>query len=365
MMQRAVLLAGLMLIGWGGAAAGWAQDSRPGTPKLVLSQESWDFGEVWHLEKPRLTINLRNEGTADLRVQPIQSTCGCAVAHLQRDVLPPGESTYFHLRFDTKGKQRDVEATLIINSNDPQRPTFYFRIKGFVKRAVHIDPDGGLAIRTLAGKAGLTMKVRLENQTTEPMKLKLSGTTLADVLDTELKETNAGLAYELTAWTKKDLPPGIVRGTLRFSTGLEREKTYDVSVRIQVIAALDPSPPVIWLDPAEAAGPSERMVNVFYYGTEQIAIDRVECPLPSVTASAGPVQQASEGMKRMTPPVTSWFQIKVSLPPASALPPEGTKIVFHTNDPQCPKLELPVTTDRALLERGLKGPDPGPLRNVP
>lgn len=363
-MLRAILVIGSVVVLGGWAGVGLAQGIPPAAPKVVLSQDSWNFGEVWHLEKPRLTIQIRNAGTADLRIEPIQSTCGCAVAHVQRDVLPPGESTFFHMRFDTKGKQREVEATLIINSNDPERPTIHFRTHGFVKRAVNVDPDGGLAIRCREGKAGLTMKARLENQTPEPMKLKLSGTTLPDLLEVELKEVHAGLAYEVAAWTKNDLPPGIVRGTLRFDTGLEREKTYEVNVRIQVVAPLDPSPPVLWLDPAEGTGPTERMVNVFYYGTEPIAVHQVECPIRGVSALVMPLQEASAGMKRMSPPVTSWFQIKVALPPASALPPEGTTIVFHTNDPRCPQLELPVTTDRALLERSLKGPDPGPMRTI-
>ncbi len=355
------LLALLALVGSFCTAA--AQDSPQ--PKMVLSQESWDFGEVWHPESPRLTLVLRNEGNADLKINNVESTCGCTIVRAQRESIPPGDATNLHIRFDTKGKQRDVESTIIINTNDPHRPTYYFRIKGFVKRAVNITPDGGLALRTLDGKPGQVMSVRLDNQTAQPMRLKLTGKTIPD-LEVELKEVNPGQTYEVLAWMTRELSPGIVRGTLQFSTGLEREETYSVPVRIQVLSLVEPAPPVIWIDPRSSASNerTQRWISVSYYGSEEFAVRNVFCPVPEVDVAISQPEPASAGMKLLKPPPTATMQVKVVLPPVSALPPGGTSIVLETNDPKCPKFEIPITTDRELLETRLKGPPEGPMVSI-
>jgi len=360
--MRAMLIIVPMVLG--GALCGAATQDNP-QPKMVLSQESWDFGEVWHPESPKLTLVLRNEGNADLKINSVESTCGCTIVRAQRESIPPGDATNLHIRFDTKGKQREVESTIIINTNDPQRPTYYFRIKGFVKRVVNITPEGGLALRTLDGRPGQVMTARLENQTGQPLRLRLTGKTIPD-LEVEVKEVNSGQSYDLVAWMTKELPPGIVRGSLQFSTGLEREETYSVPVRIQVLSLIEPAPPVLWVDPRASASNqrSQRWVNVVYYGTEEFAVRNVSCPHPEVEVAVTPPEPASAGMKLLKPPPTATMQLKVVLPPVSALPAGGTSIVIETNDPKCPKFEIPITTDRQLLEDKLKGPPEGPMVKI-
>src|SRR5256885_16199460 len=49
-------------------------------PKLVLSQNEWDFGTKWYGEKCEGSVTLKNEGKADLTVVNVKTSCGCTVA---------------------------------------------------------------------------------------------------------------------------------------------------------------------------------------------------------------------------------------------------------------------------------------------
>ncbi len=48
-----------------------AQDAP--APKLVLSMDKWDFGEVWHPQVQRTTLTIKNEGNADLRLTRVKA----------------------------------------------------------------------------------------------------------------------------------------------------------------------------------------------------------------------------------------------------------------------------------------------------
>lgn len=51
-----------------------AQEQPAPQPQLTLSQESWNFGSVWHGERPELTLTIKNEGAGDLKLIKVNSS---------------------------------------------------------------------------------------------------------------------------------------------------------------------------------------------------------------------------------------------------------------------------------------------------
>ncbi len=343
------------------SGSGPAQEPR--LPRLVLSQDSWDFGEVWHPESAKLTLMIKNEGSADLKIEQVRSTCGCTVAQPARDLIPPGQTTEMLIRFDTVGKQDHVSSKVIIESNDPLRPKVEFNVSGFVRRAIKRTPLGGLVIRSLERGPGLSGVARLENQTSEPMQLRLVSNGLPG-LDVEIQEVVPGLTYDIVGRTNRPMPPGTTRGDLVFSTGLQREPRFTLSAAVRILSLVEASPPAIYMDlkTRELARPSERLVNIHYYGSGAFSITGVECPDPNIKVSYGATEPPGE-LGKLTPPVRAVVRARVSLPPASAIPREGVKIVFNTSVPDHPKCEVLVTTDQKAWEETIKGPQEGASDN--
>ena len=82
-------LAGAAFVLCGVTAGTVAQEAK--TPKIELSQPGWDFGKVWHLERPVFMLEVRNAGMAELRIDAVRTTCGCTVAQPERKLVPPGD----------------------------------------------------------------------------------------------------------------------------------------------------------------------------------------------------------------------------------------------------------------------------------
>jgi hypothetical protein len=362
MPTRVALLAALL------AATAVAQNAP--APKIVLQPTSWDFGQVWQEEQQSFTLTVKNEGNADLLISEVRTTCGCTVAQPERTTVPPGQTTTVKVQYDTQGKQGDVSSKVIVLCNDPRRGAdllndepnpkqgeAHFKIKGFVKRAILKEPLGGLVVRSLDPKPGQSGKVRLKNQMPEPMRLQLKSSTIRE-LDVEIKEITPGMEYEVIGRTARELKVGKVRGDLLFTTGLTKEPEFTVPARIEMLAPIELVPPVMYLLKTDKE-PVQRVVNLQYYGADGVEKFRVtdaQCKDPRIKVTVGPTQPPEEWMRtKLTPPVTAVVRSNVSLPPGAEIPPEGALIEYTTTDPQCPKVDVLVTTDKEAFEARMYG----------
>ena len=323
-------------------------------PSMMVSQENWDFGEVWHPEKPAMTLVIRNEGQADLKLDKVRSTCGCTVAQPSRMLIPPGESTDVKIVFDTTGKQDEVTSKVIITSNDPIWGEYTFKIRGFVKRAIRRTPLGGLVIRTLETKAGQTGKVTLENQMSEPMHLKIVSNNVAEV-DLKIEEITPGLLYEVVGRTNRDVQHGTIRGEIVLSTGLAQEETITVSVQVNVLPRVRPVPAAMFFRTDDSKA-YERTINIHYYGTDDdFKVTSATCKHKDVKVTLGAMQPPSAGYKKLKPSPTAFVRAMVSLPPANQIPDEGILIEFTTTDPDWPKFDVLATTNKRDFQERMYG----------
>lgn len=359
-----VILVGIVC---GPVAVAAAQET--GTPHLALSQNSWDFGKLWQDEKAEFELTVKNEGTADLTIKEVRTTCGCTVAQPERYVIPPGESTTIKVKYDTHGKQGDVSSKVIIASNDPRRGRelnndhlpaepgeAYFNVKGFVKRAITRTPLGGLVIKSLNGEPGQMGTMRLENQMDEPMELKLRSTTIRE-LDIEIKEVEKGRVYDVIGRSARLLEPGVVRGTLTFTTGLSREPEFSVAARVHILSMVEPVPPAMFVRPGEPK-PVERTISFQYYGEDGPAnfkLTGVKSSNPIVTVELGPTMPPKPWMGQVHPPIRATADVKMKLPPGPEFPSEPVTVEFTTNIPECPVIKIVVTSDKATFEVNMYG----------
>lgn len=361
-----------VLGGWivaGAAAAG--VPAVAGVPRLVFSQSEWDFGEVWQDDKAVFTLTVSNAGDADLKITEVRTTCGCTAAKPQRYLIPPGEATTIRIEYDTHGKQGNVSSKVIVASNDPRpakelgndRPRAQpgeavFRVKGRVKRAIERTPLGGLVIRTLDGGPGQTGTLRLKNKMDQPMHLELRSNSMRE-LNVEIKEIAAGVTYDIVGTTVRPLPYGRYRGQLVFATGLSREPKYSVSVRVDVMRRVEPSPPAMLLRASDPA-PQVRTLTLHYYGEDgpaRFKVTGVKTSDPSVTVQLGPTQPPREWMSKISPPITALVETRVSLPAGTEFPRKGVTVTYLTNDPDFPRITVLATTDKPAFEKVMYGQD--------
>ena len=91
-------------------------------PKLLMSEEKWDFGKVTRGEKPTHIFMVKNEGEGDLIIEGVKGSCPCIEVSISTNLIKPGESAELKVSYDTTDYVGKDEKHLHIYSNDPQVP---------------------------------------------------------------------------------------------------------------------------------------------------------------------------------------------------------------------------------------------------
>src|SRR5665648_1152623 len=94
-------------------------------PKILISEEEWDFGKVTQGEKPTHIFIVKNGGEGDLIIDSLKGSCPCIEASISTNLIKPGESAELKVSYDTTDYVGKDEKHLHIYSNDPQVPDKY------------------------------------------------------------------------------------------------------------------------------------------------------------------------------------------------------------------------------------------------
>jgi Protein of unknown function (DUF1573) len=103
-------------------------------PRLSLDPESWDFGRTLKNRVIEKQFTLKNVGDANLVIEKISTTCGCAAALLSEKTLAPGKSAVLRVTFDTREFEGRVERKVLLRSNDRSRDPLEIKLQATVVR---------------------------------------------------------------------------------------------------------------------------------------------------------------------------------------------------------------------------------------
>jgi len=339
----------LALVSIAAAGALAAGQTAGGQPKLVLSQEHWDFGTILHPQKAELTLELTNAGTAELRITDIKSSCSCTVAQPDKRVLAPGESTSLKIVYDSKNKQGKVQAQVVLHSNDPANPQQTFEVTGVVQRVVEVTPLHGLMFRVLDPDQPRWQEVTLVNTQPDPMQPRL-GTLTSPQFSAELKEIEPGRKYVVRIGIRPPIRQRVLSDTLVVTTGLAAEPEIPIKIRLMRVDRIMLSPAAVYVKFTEQR-PVSRTVTLEYFGDDpQFAVTGVDCPDPKIRIE---LSQAQHVMPRGHAVADANIMLRITLefPPETQLPPDGLPFTVRTNDPDYPQVVFRATSDVELYRR--------------
>ncbi|TWT42119.1 hypothetical protein RAS1_32480 [Phycisphaerae bacterium RAS1] len=331
------------------AAAAWAADPPPaaGQPKLTLSAEEWNMGEVWYGHIEKFTLKVKNDGTAELKIHNVRPSCGCTAAAPAKTVLAPGEETTIGIDFDTKKKFGDASSSVEIMTNDPTRSLVSFKLKGFVKRAIKMTPIGGVVIRDTDPNGVHTARCRVENMENEPMTLKIVSAN-APKFDVQVQEVTPGKVWDVVATSRPPLPFGSTVGSCEISTGLTREPQFTMYVQGNILRRVTAVPEAILIH-ADFMQASQRTVRLQYYGGDaNFKVTGVKCSNPKITGTASPAVLPDASYAQLEPRPSKLCDVRIELPAGPEIPKEGSIVEIFTSDPDFAKLEIFVTSDAEL-----------------
>lgn len=358
--RRAAWLTLLM----GGAVVVLAQEPQPptaggeqqpaaatteGQPKLELSTEEWDFGQVWSGEPATTEITIRNAGNAPLTITRVKTSCGCTAAKPSKDVLQPGETDVIKLSYNTKKNKEDVHQTVAISTNDPVRPVVSVVVKGTVKFPYTASP-AALAFGRLTYDSEESKEMQIEITYDKPLDLKLKDEPGEQPYNLKLEEVEKGRKYKLLATTKPPLKRGAARMNAVLETGDEQVPEIVISVSGFVQPRVQVSPSRLYV-PASMSREQERPIRITYDSRKPLKILEA-----TASTDAIKVRVLEQRENRFRAAGFDTHELRAILPAGDQIP-DGAYILIKTDDedPEFREIKIPITTQRNTRRYSLPG----------
>ena len=100
-----------------------------GAPILQFDQVVYDFGKTSQVQSVSGVFKYKNTGDGLLKIESAKPSCGCTVAELKPDTLPPGASGELPFTLVPGPYRAIMEKHIAIKSNDPKNPEISLVIK--------------------------------------------------------------------------------------------------------------------------------------------------------------------------------------------------------------------------------------------
>ncbi|RAJ02267.1 uncharacterized protein DUF1573 [Chitinophaga skermanii] len=98
-------------------------DTAKGFPTMTFENPEHDFGNITPGQVVEYNFKFANNGTKDLIIEDVVTSCGCTVPEWPKRPIKPGETEYLKVRFDSKGKAGYQEKDITIKANT-EEPLF-------------------------------------------------------------------------------------------------------------------------------------------------------------------------------------------------------------------------------------------------
>lgn len=100
-----------------------------GVPRLVFDRTLYDFGPTSQVATVSGVFKFTNTGAGVLTLDPPKPSCGCTVAELKPNTLPPGATGELAFSLNLGLSRGALEKHIAVHSNDPQTPEVSLTIK--------------------------------------------------------------------------------------------------------------------------------------------------------------------------------------------------------------------------------------------
>jgi hypothetical protein len=101
--------------------------------KMVLEEESYNFGTIKQGEIIEHDFKFKNEGKQTLLIRKIKTTCGCTASEPSSKEIAPGEEGILHATFNSRAKKGKQMQTITVITNDASQSTHLLRFAGTVE----------------------------------------------------------------------------------------------------------------------------------------------------------------------------------------------------------------------------------------
>ncbi len=110
------------------------------SPRLGVDSAKHDFGVVSPWKTLIHRFALTNESNQNIRLGPVETSCGCTAVVLDKADLASGEQTSLEASLNPGGRDGELHASVQINVGGPQKEVLLLTLTGQAKAPFRITP---------------------------------------------------------------------------------------------------------------------------------------------------------------------------------------------------------------------------------
>jgi len=210
-------------------------------PKLLLAEDTHDFGAMDERSKGHYEFVFANVGDAPLTLKQGRTSCTCTSTILEKGDIQPGRSGKVAVEWNGKNRVGPFKATATVTTNDPYKPTVTLTITGRITTAVRVVPTR-LAMSGITASEEASAQVKVFGFLSEPLEVighefshpetsenfRVTCEPLSPDQVAEEQDATSGCLVEVTV--KPGLPLGAFQQTILLKTNYPEAPTIEVPV---------------------------------------------------------------------------------------------------------------------------------------
>ena len=219
--------------------------------RKMFSTHEHDFGTVARGTEKSFRFEFTNLYKEDIHIASVRSSCGCAVASVEQDLLKTGETSAILTDFNSLVKGGQKKATITVVIDQPYYAEVQLIVHGHIRANTVFEPgqiqfgevrEGSKTAQTIRiahyGNTGWQITdVRAQRFTSDQIRVGLQ----------ETYRSNGTVNYDMTVELQDSLAAGYLQGELNLVTNEGGDFRYPISFYANVTSALQLSPSLLTL----------------------------------------------------------------------------------------------------------------------
>lgn len=114
--------------------------AQEGQPRLVVNNPTVNFGTVEQGSPAQGIFELKNEGSASLKILGVQPACGCTAAMMDSNDIAPGQTAQLKATLSTTEFSGHQAKKIRLTTNDPEKRSVELTIEGEILPLITVEP---------------------------------------------------------------------------------------------------------------------------------------------------------------------------------------------------------------------------------
>jgi len=342
-------------------------DSDKGGPRMLVPQPHYDFGSMQRGTSKSHEFEIRNVGTAPLKLRSGGTTCKCTLSRVPEMPVPPSGSTMVKLEWSAKSDSGPFRQTATILSNDPAQSQIELTVDGQILAISGVEPPEFVFDKLgVDGTKSASVYVMAMLQDDLAVKDPLfADPTIRDKFDVKIEPVDrdnlpnklARRGTRVTITAKPGLPVGRFNSWLTLHTNLPEAEKLDVPVvglvvgdiSVRGIKGWNDEQGVLVIGSVKSSEGGHATVSLMVRGPDAAAVQF------GVKSSDPPELKAKIGAPRKLSDTLVQVPVDIEIPAGThpmvhldTAQGDAGRIVFSTTHPKIKELALPV---RFAVER--------------